>query len=76
MTHLPRSLLCALTGSKANIDGVQTIVRNLHAERKNQKKLVVILVVLTRLSFWFSLPISQLMAKAIPVRGAIFKKPA
>ncbi len=38
--------------------------------------LVVILVVLTTLTFRFSLPISQLMAKAIPVRGAIFKKPA
>ena len=27
-------------------------------------------------NFRFSLPISQLMAKAIPVRGATFKKPA
>ncbi|EPH7485019.1 hypothetical protein RFE16_005201, partial [Klebsiella pneumoniae] len=27
-------------------------------------------------NFRFSLPISQLMAKAIPVRGAKFKKPA
>ncbi|EKB3770075.1 hypothetical protein [Escherichia coli] len=37
-------------------------------------KLVVILVVLTTQPFRFSLPISQLMAKAIPVRGAKFKK--
>ncbi|MDT7091207.1 hypothetical protein [Citrobacter freundii] len=38
--------------------------------------LVVILVVLTTRAFRFSLFISQLLAKAIPVRGAIFKKPA
>ncbi|WP_253283094.1 hypothetical protein [Cedecea davisae] len=38
--------------------------------------MVVILVVLTELQFRFSLFISQLMAKAIPVRGAKFKKPA
>ncbi|EOX8525431.1 hypothetical protein [Salmonella bongori] len=37
-------------------------------------KLVVILVVLTPPIFRFSLPISQLMAKAIPVRGARFRK--
>ncbi|ROU10102.1 hypothetical protein EB837_22585 [Kluyvera ascorbata] len=37
---------------------------------------VVIQVVLTTPIFRFSLPISQLMAKAIPVRGATFKKPA
>nr|WP_309145386.1 hypothetical protein [Klebsiella pneumoniae] len=37
---------------------------------------VVILVVLTTQFFYFSLPVSQLMAKAIPVRGAKFKKPA
>ncbi|ECG8261219.1 hypothetical protein FO131_17385 [Salmonella bongori] len=37
-------------------------------------KLVVILVVLTTLIFRFSLQISQLMAKAIPVRGAKFRK--
>ncbi|EBS6872909.1 hypothetical protein CBZ93_22720 [Salmonella enterica] len=35
-------------------------------------KLVVILVVLTTPTFRFSLLISQLMAKAIPVRGARF----
>ncbi|EEW2576165.1 hypothetical protein D9D84_24620 [Escherichia coli] len=35
---------------------------------------VVILVVLTTQLFRFSLPISQLMAKAIPVRGAKFLK--
>ncbi|WP_410318831.1 hypothetical protein [Klebsiella pneumoniae] len=38
--------------------------------------LVVILVVLTTRAFRFSLFISQLLAKAIPVRGAKFKKPA
>ncbi|ENT4333563.1 hypothetical protein ACFFTY_001187 [Klebsiella oxytoca] len=38
--------------------------------------LVVILVVLTERQFRFSLNISQLLAKAIPVRGARFKKPA
>ncbi|EGE4656684.1 hypothetical protein SBON0123_003954 [Salmonella bongori serovar 40:z35:- str. 95-0123] len=37
-------------------------------------KLVVILVVLTTLIFRFSLQISQLMAKTIPVRGAKFRK--
>ncbi|MEQ3373214.1 hypothetical protein [Citrobacter freundii] len=37
---------------------------------------VVSLVVLTERQFRFSLLISQLLAKAIPVRGAIFKKPA
>ena len=36
---------------------------------------VVILVVLTTLIFSFSLPISHLMAKAIPVRGAKFENP-
>ncbi|UCZ77402.1 hypothetical protein LHK94_01610 [Dickeya zeae] len=36
--------------------------------------LVVILVVLTERQFRFSLLISQLMAKAIPVRGAKFRK--
>ncbi|EMB4337253.1 hypothetical protein I5462_12545 [Citrobacter freundii] len=40
------------------------------------RNLVVILVVLTEREFRFSLSISQLLAKAIPVRGAIFKKPA
>lgn len=38
--------------------------------------MVVILVVLTTSVFRFSLVISQLLAKAIPVRGAKFKKPA
>ncbi|AVE37094.1 hypothetical protein C4J64_01775 [Klebsiella aerogenes] len=38
--------------------------------------MVVILVVLTESEFRISLFISQLMAKAIPVRGAKFKKPA
>ncbi|OQR52139.1 hypothetical protein BI322_08180 [Klebsiella oxytoca] len=36
----------------------------------------VILVVLTEKEFRFSLLISQLLAKAIPVRGAKFEKPA
>lgn len=34
------------------------------------------MVVLTERVFRFSLFISQLLAKAIPVRGAIFEKPA
>ncbi|AXU94721.1 hypothetical protein CI789_05415 [Erwinia persicina] len=37
---------------------------------------MVILVVLTEREFRFSLLISQLLAKAIPVRGAILEKPA
>ncbi|EPL9861683.1 hypothetical protein WJF69_001174 [Klebsiella aerogenes] len=36
--------------------------------------MVVILVVLTGRAFRFSLFISQLLAKAIPVRGAKFRK--
>lgn len=42
----------------------------------NPHLLVVILVVLTESGFRFSLFFSQLMAKAIPVRGAILEKPA
>ena len=42
----------------------------------NPQLLVVILVVLTGWQFRFSLDISQLLAKVIPVRGAKFKKPA
>ncbi|HGO5341624.1 TPA: hypothetical protein ACK24M_001017 [Klebsiella michiganensis] len=42
----------------------------------NPHLLVVILVVLTESGFRFSLFFSQLMAKAIPVRGAKFEKPA
>ncbi|HIH5065329.1 TPA: hypothetical protein ACYSCR_004956 [Klebsiella oxytoca] len=42
----------------------------------HQLRLVVILVVLTKRKFRISLIISQLLAKAIPVRGARFKKPA
>ncbi|AXS13469.1 TPA: hypothetical protein MIX25_16555 [Klebsiella pneumoniae] len=38
--------------------------------------MVVILVVLTASQFRFSLLISHLKAKAIPVRGAKFKNPA
>ncbi|MBK0124768.1 hypothetical protein IAE30_13565 [Pantoea sp. S61] len=40
----------------------------------NPHLLVVILVVLTERQFRFSLLISQLLAKAIPVRGAIFRE--
>ncbi|EPQ3244826.1 hypothetical protein [Klebsiella pneumoniae] len=40
----------------------------------HQLRLVVILVVLTKRKFRISLIISQLLAKAIPVRGAKFKK--
>ncbi|ENU3157936.1 hypothetical protein ACSISR_003690 [Klebsiella pneumoniae] len=40
----------------------------------NLRLLVVILVVLTASQFRFSLLISHLKAKAIPVRGAKFKK--
>jgi len=42
----------------------------------NPQLLVVILVVLTGWQFRFSLDISQLLAKAIPVRGARLEKPA
>ncbi|EQA6161810.1 hypothetical protein ACX5CD_001595 [Enterobacter hormaechei] len=42
----------------------------------NLRLLVVILVVLTASQFRFSLLISHLKAKAIPVRGAKFEKPA
>ncbi len=42
----------------------------------NPQLLVVILGVLTEREFRFSLLISQLLAKAIPVRGAILEKPA
>ncbi|MFV7494060.1 hypothetical protein ACNPM9_02885 [Klebsiella michiganensis] len=42
----------------------------------NPQLLVVIMVVLTEIQFRFSLIISQLLAKAIPVRGAKFEKPA
>ncbi|TLJ14238.1 hypothetical protein FEK47_02875 [Escherichia sp. E3659] len=38
------------------------------------KQKVVSLVVLTNSIFCFSLPISQLMATELPVRGAKFKK--
>ncbi|GKW37544.1 hypothetical protein PEC301875_15680 [Pectobacterium carotovorum subsp. carotovorum] len=40
----------------------------------NPQLLVVIMVVLTEIQFRFSLIISQLLAKAIPVRGAKFRK--
>ncbi|MBA4711763.1 MULTISPECIES: hypothetical protein [Citrobacter] len=42
--------------------------------KEKPEKLVVILVVLTTPIFRFSLSISQLMAKAIPVRGAKFRE--
>jgi len=38
--------------------------------------MVVILVILTETELGFSLLISQLLAKAIPVRGAKLEKPA
>jgi hypothetical protein len=38
--------------------------------------LMVILLVLIIPIFMFSLPVNQLMAKAIPVRGTKFEKPA
>jgi hypothetical protein len=41
----------------------------------NKQLLVVILVVLTERDFRLSLFISQLLAKAIPVRGAKLEKP-
>ncbi|HAU4365322.1 hypothetical protein FML25_21640 [Klebsiella oxytoca] len=44
----------------------------LEYRKEKPEKMVVILVVLTTPIFRFSLPISQLMAKAIPVRGAKF----
>jgi hypothetical protein len=37
---------------------------------------MVILLVLIIPIFMFSLPVNQLMAKAIPVRGTKFEKPA
>ncbi|WP_227500883.1 hypothetical protein [Klebsiella variicola] len=40
----------------------------------NQLRLGVILVVLTESKFRFNFIISQLLAEAIPVRGAKFKK--
>ncbi|WP_370555317.1 hypothetical protein [Edwardsiella tarda] len=40
----------------------------------NPQLLVVIMVVLTEIQFRFSLIISQLLAKAIPVRGAKFRE--
>ncbi|EBR0430937.1 hypothetical protein EZ810_03475 [Salmonella enterica subsp. enterica serovar Vejle] len=42
--------------------------------KEKQEKMVVILVVLTTPIFRFNFPISQLMAKAIPVRGAKFRE--
>ncbi len=42
----------------------------------NLQLLVIILGVLTEREFRFSLLISQLLAKSIPVRGAILEKPA
>ncbi|WP_341802488.1 hypothetical protein [Pantoea brenneri] len=45
-------------------------------ETAHQLLLVVILVVLTASQLRFSLFIRQLLAKASPVRAAIFKQPA
>ncbi|EBX2983843.1 hypothetical protein DRM22_23260 [Salmonella enterica subsp. enterica serovar Glostrup] len=74
--NFPQRLLCASSGygGRYKIDGVQVIIPDLNAGRKSQKKMVVILVVLTTQPFRFSLSISQLMAKAIPVRGAKFRE--
>ncbi|EPT6916536.1 hypothetical protein ACVRUM_003288 [Cronobacter sakazakii] len=52
----------------------QHIRGSLNPALRNPLLLVVILVVLTESGFRFSLNISQLLAKAIPVRGARFKK--
>lgn len=54
----------------------QHIRGSLNPALRNPLLLVVILVVLTESGFRFSLNISQLLAKAIPVRGAKFEKPA
>ncbi|AXS33910.1 TPA: hypothetical protein MIP59_23815 [Klebsiella pneumoniae] len=54
----------------------QHIRGSLNPALRNPLLLVVILVVLTESGFRFSLNISQLLAKAIPVRGAKFKNPA
>ncbi|WP_350083122.1 hypothetical protein [Klebsiella michiganensis] len=51
-------------------------MRALYTILCNLRVLVVILVVLTERQFRLSLLINQLMVKAIPVRGAKFKKPA
>ncbi|MGV4273950.1 hypothetical protein [Citrobacter farmeri] len=51
-----------------------TYGRALKLVLRTPQLLVVILVVLTEREFRFSLLISQLMAKAIPVRGARFKE--
>ncbi|MBZ7490597.1 hypothetical protein FMJ35_30430, partial [Klebsiella michiganensis] len=45
---------------------------SLNPALRNPLLLVVILVVLTESGFRFSLNVSQLLAKAIPVRGAKF----
>ncbi|MCF1217355.1 hypothetical protein [Serratia marcescens] len=52
----------------------QHIRGSLNPALRNPLLLVVILVVLTESGFRFSLNISQLLAKAIPVRGAIFRE--
>ncbi|WP_407322248.1 hypothetical protein [Dickeya ananatis] len=49
-------------------------MRLLESVLYNQRRLVVILVVLTGWELRVSLIISQLLAKAIPVRGAKFRK--
>lgn len=51
-------------------------MRSLKSVLYSQLRLVVILVVLTEREFRFSLLISHLLAKAIPVRGAKLEKPA
>ncbi|EFH7308315.1 hypothetical protein GL115_12345, partial [Escherichia coli] len=64
------------TEQTAHIDvtivAITKCTRPLKSVLFNQFLLVVILVVLTGRVFRFSLLISQLLAKAIPVRGAKF----
>ena len=50
--------------------------RQLKSVLYNQLRLVVIVVVLTREELGIGLFISQLLAKAIPVRGAKLEKPS
>ncbi|QBJ11936.1 hypothetical protein EYS10_24530 [Rahnella aquatilis] len=51
-------------------------MRSLKSVLRTPQLLVVILVVLTTSEFRFSLLISHLLAKAIPVRGAKLENPA
>ncbi|WP_421505000.1 hypothetical protein [Erwinia rhapontici] len=53
---------------------ITTYSRSLKLVLRTPQLLVVILVVLTASQFKFSLFISQLLVKAIPVRGAKFRE--